>query len=850
VNQNQISTKDLSPNSQENGVTKNVKAVTRSLLNILSQVKNLNLSFKSGSQKISIKIVPIEQNVDSSGGIITKNIIETNSSVLNSDDLISNINEYNPTDKSSDTHTVNSATKNSNKTNSDLQIDDSKTCSFNVEITHISSTADNSILNSSNDSFTGSLIKGNNSMIKFFEDYSSISSKQNNDNLFVQDSKSTSINYSNQEISGNLTSGQDLIQKNSSTAYTSQTSENSSSYSNNIPFTKMVGQQILNEDKSTIIKVLKNSGAISFSDLQDSSCFKENSKTQVNIGNEISSIISPNKNSDITSDMKDNTLTSVIDNCSFPGMLTGKQQSNISSLQTATVSDLILKTQTEVSSMNSVNDTTNKSSLQKQTTDDSTNQIQQDISNINQTPDKSAISQYSGKIELENISMSPSTPEEVIKNLFNNRKVESNKNINTQITTKDAVEQLKNIAGLSQSMRKISLIDSSNSDQNSSDNSIKEVISNNVSTSNQTNDQKTVDHSIENTMELLKSNDINQINNNDIDQSLSIKDNSSIKSNNIFVASKSSNTDLIEKNTAQLDFGVKELKNQTDTTSGKTSVIEQMKSQDMQKEVQRRSETIISDKNTSIDQIKNQDPQNITAFIATEGNKSLNLPSDSDAKTTKEAKNNSKVGIITKDDGSSNSTVEKTQGTDTQAKNQDDKDFLKQKFTEAVKINTVQNSTNANDFETGKLKVLTDFKTVNETVKTISVSEVIPEFSKAIQQNEKQSLTFQLTPDNLGKVKLVVDIVQNQVNTRIVVENNQIKQFIQSNVEQLKQSLNSSGIDLNSVNISLAGHEQKSNKSIPQRKKINGKLESINPTDSQQASAKKIMGYNTYEYLV
>ena len=348
-------------------------------------------------------------------------------------------------------------------------------------------------------------------------------------------------------------------------------------------------------------------------------------------------------------------------------------------------------------------------------------QLLNNDSNTNISAQKSAI-----------YSKTQSTTEETLKNLFDNRKVENNQINVEQIQTKDAFEQLKNVVGFSQSLRKLTFYDNSNANQS-------------------------------------------------------------------------------------------------------------------------RSERSTNDKNTTIDQIKNQDQQNNDSqpeTIAIDGNKALNLPLDSSAKTSMEVKNSSNAGTSIKDSGNNNSSDESNPIIDTQSKNQDNKDFQKQTFAEIIKNSPAQNSTNTNNFEIEKIKAFTDIKTVNETVKTIKVSEIIPEFSKVIQLNEKQSLTFQLTPENLGKVKLVVDLVQNQINTRMVVENNQIKQFIQSNVDQLKQSLSSSGIDLNSVNISLANQDQKSNKSLSQRKKLNGKLESINPADNQPALEKKVMGYNTYEYLV
>lgn len=154
------------------------------------------------------------------------------------------------------------------------------------------------------------------------------------------------------------------------------------------------------------------------------------------------------------------------------------------------------------------------------------------------------------------------------------------------------------------------------------------------------------------------------------------------------------------------------------------------------------------------------------------------------------------------------------------------------------------------DFE--KLKLPVEQKSFFESTKPLTQNEIIPEFSKFIQLGEKQSISFQLTPENLGKVNLIVDLVDNVVTTKIEVENEQVKQFIQSNLDQLKNNLQSNGIQLSNINISLADYSQKQNgKVVAEKKKYNSKIsreeEKVEEVNLHKATKK--MGYNTYEFL-
>ena len=157
--------------------------------------------------------------------------------------------------------------------------------------------------------------------------------------------------------------------------------------------------------------------------------------------------------------------------------------------------------------------------------------------------------------------------------------------------------------------------------------------------------------------------------------------------------------------------------------------------------------------------------------------------------------------------------------------------------------------TSSIDFDTEKIKLFSDVKTMQEIVKNIKTNDLIPEFSKLIMQGEKQSMTFQLSPENLGKIKLSIEMVNNQISTRIEVENEQIKQFIQSNIEQLKHNLQQEGIKYSSVNISLADYDQRPTKSFVQKKKYNNHNDKEQMIEELVNAPHKKMGYNTYEYL-
>lgn len=241
----------------------------------------------------------------------------------------------------------------------------------------------------------------------------------------------------------------------------------------------------------------------------------------------------------------------------------------------------------------------------------------------------------------------------------------------------------------------------------------------------------------------------------------------------------------------------------------------------------------------------NQHKTEVEKNIFNENNTSIKV----DSKQAENSLNDKKVEIKTAES--------KVQVTDEKQNATSDKNYSENKNNfESSKNNFAKhdfsqlNISGNMDFE--KLKLPVEQKSFFESTKALTQNEIIPEFSKFIQLGEKQSISFQLTPENLGKVNLIVDLVDNVVTTKIEVENEQVKQFIQSNLEQLKNNLQSNGIHLSNINISLADYSQKQNgKVVVEKKKYNSKIsreeEKVEEVNLHKATKK--MGYNTYEFL-
>ncbi len=134
--------------------------------------------------------------------------------------------------------------------------------------------------------------------------------------------------------------------------------------------------------------------------------------------------------------------------------------------------------------------------------------------------------------------------------------------------------------------------------------------------------------------------------------------------------------------------------------------------------------------------------------------------------------------------------------------------------------------------------------------KLINQAEVIGLISKQVKKRENGSIEIKLNPPELGKMKVKVNYMRDKLVVKMEVENEAARQLISQSIEQLKDIINQSGAQLKEVYVSLAGGEQRQQKSSDTKKR-NSSVRSDNIIESiEDESVPKMMGYNTYDYLI
>ncbi len=215
--------------------------------------------------------------------------------------------------------------------------------------------------------------------------------------------------------------------------------------------------------------------------------------------------------------------------------------------------------------------------------------------------------------------------------------------------------------------------------------------------------------------------------------------------------------------------------------------------------------------------------------------------------STKEDNSNSTVRQIDRNvNGNDNAAASaENAGTDSGNKSYDEK----QKGG-GLKTGTTQTINDFEKFMSVKDKIPDKPNQFASTLRTIKVADITKEFASIINQRQSKSVVLQLKPENLGKIKLSIDVTNNMVHARVEVENESVKQMLQSNLDVLRHSLNLSGLQLSTIDVSMSGGQQKSYKSYGAKKKSQYTGKNTKITEEPETKVNKNMGYNTYEYLI
>ncbi len=171
------------------------------------------------------------------------------------------------------------------------------------------------------------------------------------------------------------------------------------------------------------------------------------------------------------------------------------------------------------------------------------------------------------------------------------------------------------------------------------------------------------------------------------------------------------------------------------------------------------------------------------------------------------------------------------------------------KFSEKLNsINVTHNNITGRSFDAVKT-------TVGElATTTITKEDLINKFSEIVKSAKEKSITLQLKPVELGKIKVTLAVMHNDsVKANIQVENNVIKQFVENNISQLYSQLGKAGLQFSSVNVSVSQNpfakESRYGNSGHKKQKGGNSFNGNIPIEEENKKTREF-GYNTYEYLV
>lgn len=92
-------------------------------------------------------------------------------------------------------------------------------------------------------------------------------------------------------------------------------------------------------------------------------------------------------------------------------------------------------------------------------------------------------------------------------------------------------------------------------------------------------------------------------------------------------------------------------------------------------------------------------------------------------------------------------------------------------------------------------------------VDTTDIIRQIVDIMSISNTTEESAINLQLTPESLGRMYINVSQKNSEISARIAVSNEAVKEALQTQMVNLKEALNNSGIRVNEVEITVASHE-------------------------------------------
>lgn len=194
----------------------------------------------------------------------------------------------------------------------------------------------------------------------------------------------------------------------------------------------------------------------------------------------------------------------------------------------------------------------------------------------------------------------------------------------------------------------------------------------------------------------------------------------------------------------------------------------------------------------NIDQKGNSDAKQTDALQTTVSDKQVKEPS-------------------TESDASSNSSMDNTTGKDDQS------ELLFQKSNQHTQDTNYAEilAHNVNQTVNTAEQILTPIPNVPTYTTSVNVTDIInqiADFAKISASPEKTSIEMQLNPENLGKVYLQISSTkEGNVTAQLAAQSVAVKEALESQVADLRQTLNQQGIKVDAIEVTVATHEFEQN---------------------------------------
>lgn len=99
----------------------------------------------------------------------------------------------------------------------------------------------------------------------------------------------------------------------------------------------------------------------------------------------------------------------------------------------------------------------------------------------------------------------------------------------------------------------------------------------------------------------------------------------------------------------------------------------------------------------------------------------------------------------------------------------------------------------------------------SEQIDVANIIRQIAEFSRVTIGNAQTTLEMQLNPENLGKLYLEVTSKEGNVSAHITVQNDIVKEALETQLVELRQSMNQAGVKVDAVEVTVGSHEFEKN---------------------------------------